>query len=65
MKLYEFLKGLVDMGNLIVIDTSDPNITIKAGVLEILLEDKYSDLRNRDFDCCIISKKDGVVICLK
>ena len=65
MKLYEFLKGLVYMGNLIVIDTSDPNITIKAGVLEILLEDKYSDLRNRDFDCCIISKKDGVVICLK
>ena len=53
------------MGNLIVIDTNEPDITIKAGVLEILLEDKYADLRNRDFDCCIISEKDGVVICLK
>lgn len=65
MKLYEWLKALVYMGNLIVIDTNDKDITIKAGVLEILLEDKYADLRNRDFDCCIISKKDGVVICLK
>ena len=65
MKLYEWLKGLVYMGKLIVIDTNDPDITIKATVLEILLESEYAELRNRDFDCCIISEKDGVVICLK
>ena len=65
MKLYEWLKGLVYMGKLIVIDTTDPDITIKATVLEILLEYEYAELRNRDFDCCIISEKDGVVICLK
>ena len=65
MKLYEWLKGLVYMGKLIVIDTNDPDITIKATVLEILLEYEYAELRNRDFDCCIISEKDEVVICLK
>ena len=65
MKLYEWLKGLVYMGKLIVIDTNDPDITIKATVLEILLECDYAELRNRDFDCCIISEKDGVVIWLK
>lgn len=65
MKLYEWLKGLVYMGDVIVIDTNDPNITLKDGVLEMLLEDRYANLRDREFDCCIVSEKDGVVLCLK